>query len=121
MHPIPWSNPRLIATLVLVLLIGMATGVLTMRLRTRQSASRAGMARLENKKVALNSFKKELNLSVQQEEKIEIVLDDFMKYVHDLQVQMDETRSHGKDQILKILNDEQKKKFETLLANSQIR
>ncbi len=50
---------------------------------------------------------------------MEIVLDDFMKYIHDLQVQMDEIRSHGRDQILKILDDEQKKKFETVLANSR--
>lgn len=90
-----------------------------MRLKSRQSSSRAAMARLENKKNVLASFKKELNLTPQQEEKMEIVLDDFMKYIHDLQVQMDEIRSHGRDQILKILDDEQKKKFETVLANSR--
>src|SRR5690606_11784370 len=98
---------------------GMACGALTMRLKSRQSSSRAAMARLENKKNVLASFKKELNLTPQQEEKMEIVLDDFMKYIHDLQVQMDEIRSHGRDQILKILDDEQKKKFETVLANSR--
>lgn len=92
-----------------------------MRMMARQASSRSSMARLENKKDMLARFQKELDLSPQQVEKIEIVLDDFMKYVHDLQVQMDETRSHGKDQILKILDDDQKKKFEKLLANSQPR
>ncbi len=116
---LPWSQPRFLALLLLVFISGMACGLLTMRIKTRQAASRAGMARIENKKNTLASFKKELNLTPLQEEKIEIVLDDFMKYVHDLQVQMDETRSHGRDQILKILDDEQKKKFETLLARTK--
>ena len=115
----PWANPRVIGVILLVFIFGMACGALTMRLKSRQSASRAAMARLENKKNVLASFKKELDLTPQQEEKMEIVLDDFMKYIHDLQVQMDEIRSHGRDQILKILNDEQKKKFETVLANSR--
>jgi len=115
----PWANPRVIGVILLVFIFGMACGALTMRLKSRQSSSRAAMARLENKKNVLASFKKELDLTPQQEEKMEIVLDDFMKYIHDLQVQMDEIRSHGRDQILKILNDEQKKKFETVLANSR--
>ncbi len=90
-----------------------------MRLRVRQANARTALSRLENKKDTLARFQRELDLSPQQVEKIEIVLDDFMKYVHDLQIQMDETRSHGKDQIVKILNDEQKKKFEKLLADTQ--
>jgi hypothetical protein len=116
---ISWSNPKVLLTLLLVFLCGAASGALASKLAARQAAARYNLMRLENKKVVLERFKQELNLDSEQVEKIEIVLDDFMKYVHDLQVQMDETRVHGKEQILKILNDDQKKKFERLLAEAQ--
>ncbi len=116
---ISWSNPKVLFTLLLVFLCGAATGVLGMKLNARQAAARAKTMRLEDKRVVLERFKRDLNLDVQQVEKMEIVLDDFMKYVHDLQVQMDETRLHGKEQMLKILNDDQKKKFEQMLSEAQ--
>lgn len=113
---ISWSNPRVLGTLLLVFLSGLAAGALTMKLYARRAAvARAGIA-TSDKKVLLERFKHELELDQAQSEKIEIVLDDFMKYVHDLQNQMDETRRHGKEQILRILNEEQRKKFEKSMA-----
>jgi uncharacterized membrane-anchored protein YhcB (DUF1043 family) len=106
---------------MLVFLVGMATGALTMKLYARRAAhSRASIASLE-KKAVLEGFKKDLQLDQHQVEKIEIVLDDFMKYVHDLQNQMDETRRYGREQILRILNEDQRKKFEKSLAEMQSR
>jgi hypothetical protein len=119
MTRISWSNPKVLTTLLLVFLCGAATGALSVKLMMRRAVPRATLTKLDNKKELLARFEKELELTPTQVEKIEIVLDDFMKYMHDLQTQMDETRSFGKEQILKILNDEQKRRFERSLANLQ--
>ena len=54
-----------------------------------------------------------------QSEQLETILDDFFTYYHTLQAQLDDVRSSGKQRILRILNDEQKKKFEQLAAEPQ--
>lgn len=116
-----WSHPRVLGTLLLVFLAGIGTGALAMKLTARRAAiARGGIGSLD-KKVALDQFKKDLDLSSAQVEKIEIVLDDFMKYVHDLQNQMDETRRYGREKIVSVLNEDQRKKFEKTLAELQRR
>ena len=116
---ISWSNPRVLGTLLLVFLSGLAAGAVSMKLYARRVAvARVGISNTD-KKVMLERFKNDLALDQAQSEKIEIVLDDFMKYVHDLQNQMDETRRHGKEQILRILNEDQRKKFEKTMAELQ--
>lgn len=116
-----WSHPRVLGTLLLVFLAGFGTGALTMKLTARRAAiARSGIGSLD-KKVALEQFKKDLNLNPAQVEKVEIILDDFMKYVHDLQNQMDETRRYGREQIIRILNEDQRKKFEKTVAELQKR
>jgi hypothetical protein len=42
-----------------------------------------------------------------------------MMYYQTLQGQMDEVRASGKDRIMRVLNDEQKKKFERMIADLQ--
>jgi Spy/CpxP family protein refolding chaperone len=119
---ISWTNPKVLTTLLLVFFCGAASGALALKTITRRMAPKASVTlRVENKKDVLARFERDLDLSRKQVEKIEIILDDFMKYVHDLQVQMDETRSYGKDQILKVLTEEQRKKFERTLAEAQTR
>jgi DNA-directed RNA polymerase sigma subunit (sigma70/sigma32) len=53
--------------------------------------------------------KKELDLTPVQVEQMETILDDFAKYYTTV-------LSDGKSRILQILNDDQKKKFEKMLA-----
>ena len=116
-----WSHPRVLGTLLLVFLAGVGTGALAMKLTARRAAiARTGIGSLD-KRVALEQFKKDLNLTPTQVEKVEIILDDFMKYVQDLQNQMDETRRHGKEQIIRILDEDQRKKFEKAVAELQRR
>jgi hypothetical protein len=118
---VTWSHPRVLGTLLLVFLAGVTTGALAMKMAARRAAiARSGILNVD-KKAALDQFKRDLNLSPTQVEKVEIILDDFMKYVHDLQNQMDETRRHGKEQILRILNEDQRKKFEKTVAELQRR
>lgn len=118
---ISWSNPRVLATLLLVFLCGAAAGALAVRFAARQAARSSVAVLPENKKDLLERFQKELVLSPIQVEKVEIILDDYMKYMHDLQTQMDDVRVHGKAMIVKVLNEEQRKKLERMLADARLR
>jgi hypothetical protein len=71
------------------------------------------------KEVTLQMFRKELKLSDAQAAEVETVLDDFMMYYQTLQAQMDEVRGSGKERILKILNEEQKAKFNRVMGDLQ--
>jgi hypothetical protein len=69
--------------------------------------------------ISIQRFRKELDLNPQQTQEIETVLDDFVMYYQTLQAQMDDVRATGKNRILKILNEEQKQKFEHMLSDLQ--
>lgn len=67
------------------------------------------------KEITLQRLKKELNLTAAQSEQLETILDDFFTYYHTLQAQLDDVRASGRQRILRVLNEEQKRKFEKLL------
>jgi hypothetical protein len=73
----------------------------------------------DNKGTILARFRKDLDLTPQQAEKFEIILDDYMKYISDLQEQMDEVRTHGRSQLMKVLNEDQRRRFEKSLDDLQ--
>lgn len=115
-----WRNPKIVSLLLLVFLSGAITGALSMRFGIHQLLHHSGPSWKEGgKEISLQRFRKELNLSEEQAEQMEIVLDDFMTYYQTLQAQMDDVRSTGKARILRILNDGQKQKFERLLSELQ--
>ncbi len=68
------------------------------------------------KEISLQRLQRELDLTEQQSEEIALILDDFVKYMHSLQVQMDEVRADGKRRILNVLDERQKKKFHEMLS-----
>jgi Spy/CpxP family protein refolding chaperone len=72
-----------------------------------------------NKEGFLNRCKKELNLTVEQAGKMSKVLDDYKMYYQNLQEQLEEVRATGKGEILKILDEGQRQKFEKLAAESK--
>ena len=111
-----WSNPKVLAALLLVFLCGAAFGALALRLTARSSGRASGPDSVAK---SVSKFQHELNLTPEQAGKLEIILDDYMKYMHDLQSQMDDVRAHGKEMVLKILNEEQRKKFEKLIADAK--
>lgn len=69
----------------------------------------------------LQQFERELDLSPEQSRAIEEVLDDFMKYYHSLQSQMDDVRANGKVRVMNVLNPEQQRKFEEMLKDLPLR
>lgn len=117
----PWQNPRIIYTLLFVFLSGAAAGALAMKFTVSpERHGRGGPSWKEgSREISLQKFRKELDLSPDQEREMETVLDDFVAYYQTLQAQMDDVRATGKQRILKILKDDQKQKFEKMIEELQ--
>ncbi len=112
-----WQNPRILLTLLLVFLCGSLAGALTMRYGFHPKVRPARSSWTEgDKEISLQRFQQELELTPEQAKAIELILDDFTMYYHTLQAQMDEVRANGKARILEVLNDHQKKRFETIMS-----
>lgn len=119
-HCASWKNPRVLLILLLVFLTGAAMGMLGMSLINHRWIHPVQVSWKEGgKEISLERFRKELNLSPSQAEQLESVLDDFFMYYHTLQAQLDEVRANGKNRILRILNDEQKHKFNRMISELQ--
>ena len=108
-----WQDPRILALLFFVFLAGAAVGALTMRfglhdkMHPHPSLSDASAYRFEK-------LQRELNLSEAQSEKLRSILDDFVAYHHDLEMQVESYRATGKNRILQILTPEQRSRFEKI-------
>ncbi len=116
-----WQNPRILLTLFIVFLCGASAGMLTMAMGAHRwmHTSRATGWKESNKEVTLQRFKTELNLTTAQTEQLETVLDDFFTYYHTLQAELDDVRASGKQKILRILDENQKRKFEKIMNELQ--
>jgi len=106
-----WVGPRVagISTLVLVFLCGAVVGALAFNLGAHKRLHREPFWSAAGKEAAVEHVKKELDLTPVQVEQMETILDDFAKYYTTV-------LSDGKSRIIQILNDDQKKKFEQLVA-----
>jgi hypothetical protein len=96
-------------TLSLVFLTGVATGAVAMNLGFHKYIHRSVPFWTEGgKDVWLHRWQKELALSPEQTQQMTIILDDFGTYYRNV-------LSDGKGRILRILNDDQKRKFDKLI------
>jgi hypothetical protein len=111
----PWQNPRILSTLLLVFLAGATTGALSMRMGLHDKLHRSSAS--GSREAVLQKFRTELDLSGAQTEKLGPVLDDYSQYYQSLQDQLDDLRATGKTRILQILNDDQRAKFERMMAD----
>lgn len=119
-----WQNPRILLVLFLIFLCGASAGMLAMALGAHRWMHERMLPatpawKESGKDVSLQRFRQELNLTPQQTEQLETILDDFFTYYHTLQAQLDDVRASGKQKILRILDDNQKKRFEKLMAELQ--
>ena len=120
-----WRNPRILLTLLVVFLCGASAGALVMAMGVHRwmhggSIPTAQPAWKESgKDVTLQRFKRELDLTPAQTEQLETVLDDFFTYYHTLQAQLDDVRASGKQRMMRILDERQKKKFDRLIGEFQ--
>ncbi|MBM3746116.1 MAG: hypothetical protein FJW34_09980 [Acidobacteria bacterium] len=115
-----WRNPRVLCILLLVFLCGASVGMLVMGVGRQGASARSTPPAFKdgNREMTLQRLKEELNLTPAQAEQLETVLDDFFMYYHTLQAQLDDVRATGKSRILRLLDQDQKRKFEKLTASS---
>lgn len=115
-----WSHPKVITALLAVFLAGAAAGALGMKLVARSSVNSSSRSfRQMDRKALLDYFNKELKLSDKQQQQVEALLDDHFKYLQTLGAQMEEVRVYGREGISKLLDAEQRKKFDKLMLDWQ--
>jgi hypothetical protein len=116
-----WQNPRIITLLLLIFLCGGVAGALVMRYRLHDELHRNPNTPTAEqlRDLTLSKFQRELDLTPAQSEELKLVLDDFFKYYHSLESQMDEVRATGKSRILKLLKEPQKERFEKMMHELQ--
>jgi hypothetical protein len=121
-----WSNPRILITLAFVFLCGASAGTLVTAMgghRWWHQNFAPQRSQLDwkdaSKERILPRLKKDLNLTPEQSTQIELVLDDFFTYYHTLHSELDDVQASGKERIMRILDDGQKRKFEKYLNELQ--
>jgi hypothetical protein len=121
MTPAPmasWRNPRVLLPLFIVFLCGLAAGALGAHRLMHYSAPQPSWKE-SGKEITLQRLKKELDLTAAQTAQLELILDDFFTYYHTLQAQLDDVLASGRQRIFRMLNDEQKRKFEKLISEHE--
>jgi hypothetical protein len=104
-----------ITTLLLVFLSGAVVGAVTMNIGHRRlHAAGAPLWTSSGKAIYLEKVRRELDLSPEQTEQMETILDDFGQYYRTV-------LSDGKARIFQILNEDQRRKFERMIQDSQAR
>jgi hypothetical protein len=96
------------ATIVLVFLSGVVVGALAMNFGVHKGLHRAAFWTQPGKEISISRLQKELDLTPAQTEQLKTLLDDFAHYYQAV-------LANGKGNIYKILNEEQKRKFDRLL------
>lgn len=107
------SRLACILTVTLVFLTGAISGAVAMNLGAHKWMHRSVPFWTEGgKEVWLQRWKKELDLTPQQSQEMTLILDDFGTYYRNV-------LSDGKARILRVLNDDQKRKFDKLLEDQR--
>ena len=92
-----WHNPRILALLLLVFLCGLACGVCAARIAFSRMTARGAVSWKESGRAStMAHLKQDLDLTPDQAQQIEVLLDDLAKYYDNLQGQMDDFRQDGK-------------------------
>ena len=108
------QNPRtaFVVTMTLVFLVGVAAGALAMKVGVHKGLHSAAFWSEPGKDISIHKLQKELDLTPEQTEQLRTALADFSRYYLDV-------LATGKTSIYKILNEDQKRKFDNLLNASQ--
>lgn len=107
---------KLAGMVALIFLSGTAAGALSMHLADRYwLRPQAAVLSEAEKQMALQHFSQELELNAEQSRAMEEILDEFIMEQANLMQQFQNTRISGHDQILRILNPDQQKRFKKVL------
>jgi uncharacterized membrane-anchored protein YhcB (DUF1043 family) len=102
------------APIALVFLVGVIAGAVAMNLGAHKllHPTQVPFWTQGGKQVSFQRWKKELNLTPEQSQQMTVILDDFGTYYVNV-------LSDAKARILRILNEDQQRKFNNLLAEQQ--
>ena len=106
------------AVLFFVFVGGMAAGALSLKVYQRQSGVEVvatSQSHQHQPTLAVERLREELNLNETQFVEVQSVLDECIMKEADLLTQLALTRTDGRGRIMKILNESQQEKFDTLL------
>jgi len=108
------QNPRaaLAATVLLVFLSGAVVGALAMNFGVHKGLHQVAFWTAPGKEISVHRLQRQLDLTPAQTEQLKSILNDFAHYYEDV-------LANGKPRIYTILNDEQKRKFDSLLNEPQ--
>ena len=108
-----WSNPKVLAIVTVIFLCGAAFGSAITRqyLHSKLFPPRQQEPIEVARRVGLSRLKAELNLSPDQEKIVTKELDDYAKYYQNIEEQREDVAELGKQRIMDVLNDHQKKRF----------
>lgn len=108
-----WSNPKVLAIVTVIFLCGAAFGSAVTRqyLHSKLFPPRQQEPIEVARRVGLSRLKAELNLSPDQEKIVTKELDDYAKYYQNIEEQREDVAELGKQRIMDVLNDQQKKRF----------
>lgn len=112
-----WSNPKVLTVLTVIFLCGAAVGSALTSLGHSRPAFDRQTAMERARHIAFDHLRTELNLTPSQEKTITKVLDDYGKYYQNIEDEREDVAEHGKERILSVLDDRQKKRFLELLKN----
>lgn len=113
-----WSNPKVLTVLAVVFLCGAAVGsAITSGLLHARTPLDRPTAMERARHIAVEHLRTELSLTPEQEQTVMKVLDDYGKYYQNIEDEREDVAEHGKQRILSVLSDQQKKRFLELLKN----
>jgi hypothetical protein len=127
-HDASWSNPRVLAILTVMFFFGAAFGSVVTReyLHAHMAAPRQVNAMEAVKTIGLGQLQAQLNLTPHQYNVVAQQLDVYAKYyqnIEDQQADIEEQRANvaelGKQRILDVLNDDQKRRFNQLFGSAR--
>jgi hypothetical protein len=100
------------ATVALVFLSGAVVGALAMNFGVHKGLHQSAFWTEPGRGISVHRLQRELDLTPEQTEQLTSILADFAHYYEDV-------LANGKTRIYTILNDDQKRKFDRLLHESQ--
>ncbi|MFL6352538.1 MAG: hypothetical protein ACJ74Z_11895 [Bryobacteraceae bacterium] len=106
-----WSNPKVLTIVAVIFLCGAAVGTAVTRqyLHSKMFPARVPVELAPH--VNLKTLKAKLSLTPDQEKIVTKELDDYVKYYQNIEEQREDVAEHGKQRILDVLDDQQKKRF----------
>jgi ribosomal protein S17E len=106
-------NARVLAILAVIFICGAAFGSVITReyLHSKMWGEHKPPTMEAARNFGLTRLKTELNLTPEQMKTVTRELDEYAKYYQNIQEQYEDVADHGKQRILDVLDDQQKKRF----------